>query len=107
MGGGQCRSPQYSISEFCKNTCEEIQQALVELIVLKTLCLEQTQETPITKVITMKTKITLAAALVMTAFSFFSTAPAQAAVYVKIGDIAAEMLWMELLQMDDYGRGMC
>jgi hypothetical protein len=88
------------IPEFCKKTCEEIQQALVELIVLKTLCLEQTQETPITKVITMKTKITLAAALVMTAFSFFSTAPAQASAFVKLGDIAAEMLWMKLLESD-------
>ena len=48
----------------------------------------------------MKTKITLAAALVMTAFSFFSTAPAEAAAFVKLGDIAAEMLWMELLESD-------
>ena len=67
---------------------------------LKTLCLEQIHETSITKVITMKTKINLAAALVMTAFSFFSTAPAEAAAFVKLGDIAAEMLWMELLQSD-------
>ena len=48
----------------------------------------------------MKTKITLAAALVMTAFSFFSTAPAQASAFMKLGDIAAEMLWMELLESD-------
>ena len=48
----------------------------------------------------MKTKITLAAALVMTAFSFFSTAPAQAAAFVKLGDIATEMLWMEILESD-------
>lgn len=86
---------------FLQKTCEVIQQALVELIVLKTLCLEQIQKTLITKVITMKTKITLAAALVMTAFSFCGTAPTQATpAFVKLGDITAEMLWMELLQSD-------
>ena len=69
-------------------------------IVFKILCLEQILKTSITKAITMKTKITLAAALVMTAFSFFSTAPAEAAAFVKLGDIAAEMLWMELLEND-------
>jgi hypothetical protein len=85
--------------EFLKS-CEESQQALVGLIVLKTLCLEQIHETSITKVITMKTKINLAAALVMTAFSFLSTVPAQAGVFAKLDGIAAEMLWMELLQSD-------
>ena len=65
------------------------------------MCLEQNQETPTTKIITMKTKITLAAALVMTAFSLFSTTPAQATpAFVKLGDIAAQMLWMEILQSD-------
>jgi hypothetical protein len=84
-----------------QKTCEGIQQALVELILLKTLCLEQTQETPITKVITTKTKNTLAAALVMTTFSVCNTATTQATpAFVKIGDIAAEMLWMELLESD-------
>jgi len=89
-----------AIPEFCKNTCEETQQAFVELVVLKTLCLEQIQETPITKVIIMKTKITLAAAVVMTAFSFSAWTSTRAGTFQKLGDVTAEMLWMELLQSD-------
>ena len=34
---------------FCKMFCEEVQTVLVVFIVLKTLCLEQHQETSITK----------------------------------------------------------
>lgn len=64
---------------------------------LETLCLERIHETSLTKVITMKTKIILDAAFVTTAFSFFSTVPAQAGVFAKLDAIAAEMLWMELL----------
>ena len=49
----------------------------------------------------MKTKITLAAALVMTAFTFCSTAPANAGVFAKLdGVITADMLCMELLESD-------
>ncbi|MGI9441807.1 MAG: hypothetical protein ACR2N1_05040 [Rubripirellula sp.] len=87
-------------SQIFKKSCEESQQALVELIVLETLCLERIHETSLTKVITMKTKIILAAAFVMTAFSFLSTVPAQAGVFAKLDGIAAETLWMELLLSD-------
>ncbi len=87
-------------SQIFKKSCEESQRALVELIVLETLCLERIHETSLTKVITMKTKIILAAAFVMTAFSFLSTVPAQAGVFAKLDGIAAETLWMELLQSD-------
>ena len=98
---GGCGGVRKIAFENLVKTCEEDQQAHVEWVVLKALCLEQTQETPITKVITMKTKITLAAALVMTAFSFCNTATTQAApAFVRLGDIAAEMLWMELLESD-------
>ena len=41
---------------FLKKSCEESQQALVELIVLETLCLERIHETSLTKVITIETK---------------------------------------------------
>ena len=81
--------------------CEENQQALVVLTVLKTLCLEQIKETPIIKIITMKNKITLAAALVMTVFTFCSTSPANAGVFAKLdGVITADMLCRELLEGD-------
>lgn len=48
----------------------------------------------------MKTKITLAAALVMTAFSFFSTAPAEAMIFAKYQGVTADVFWMELLASD-------
>jgi hypothetical protein len=49
----------------------------------------------------MKTKVILAAALVMTAFTFCSTAPANAGVFAKLdGVITADMLCMELLESD-------
>ena len=49
----------------------------------------------------MKTKIILTAALVMTAFTFCSTAPANAGVFAKLNDvITADMPCKELLESD-------